>query len=86
MTAPLRLELLTRRDCGLCDKAQAVLDTVAREIPLRLDAVDIDADPVLLREFDWRVPVVRVDGRVLCEGLITEADLREALARPVEAP
>jgi thiol-disulfide isomerase/thioredoxin len=86
MTEPLRVEFLTRQGCGLCDKAAAALDRVARELHLEVLATDIDADPLLLREFDWRVPVVRVEGRVLCEGLISEADLREALAGPVAAP
>jgi len=79
MTAPLRVELLTRRNCGLCDKAQAALDAIGRDLPLHVTAVDVDGDGILLREFDWRVPVVRVDGRVLCEGVVTEALLRQAL-------
>jgi hypothetical protein len=85
MSAPLAVELLTRQGCGLCDKAQAALDAVARDLPLEVTPVDIDADPALLREFDWRVPVVRLDGRVLCEGLVTEADLRTAFGMPAVA-
>ena len=81
MTTPLRVELLTRRDCGLCAKAQAALDAVALALPLAVTAVDVDADPALLREFDWRVPVVCLDGKVLCEGVVTEADLRAALQK-----
>jgi len=86
MTAPLRVELLTRQGCGLCDRALAALTAVAREVPLQVDPVDVDGDPALLREFDWRVPVVRLAGRVVCEGLVTEADLRAALGREVAAP
>lgn len=78
--APLRVELLTRRDCGLCEKAQAALDAVARDLPLHVEPVDVDGDPALLREFDWRVPVVRVAGRVVCEGLVTVEALRAGLA------
>ena len=87
MTAPIRVELLTRRDCGLCDKAEAVLGVLGREVPLEVVAVDVDAaGGALLREFDWRVPVVRLPGgRVLAEGLVLEADLRAALGLPVEA-
>jgi hypothetical protein len=79
MAAPLRVELLTRQGCGLCDKALEALGEVAREVPLEVRAVDVDQDAELLREFDWRVPVVRVEGRVVCEGLVRAADLREAL-------
>ena len=80
MPAPLRVEFLTRQGCGLCAKALSLLDRLAPEYHVEVATLDIDGDPALLREFDWRVPVVRVDGRVLCEGLITEADLRAALA------
>lgn len=86
MNAPLRVELLTRQGCGLCDRAQSLLEGLAREGNLAVSPVDIDADAALLREFDWRVPVVRVDGRVVGEGLITEAELRAALGRPAVAP
>jgi hypothetical protein len=75
----LVVELLTRVNCGLCDRAQAALDAVARERPLTVVARDVDADEALLREFHLRVPVVRLDGRVLCEGVVTEADVRAAL-------
>jgi glutaredoxin len=79
MTTPLTVELLTREGCGLCAKAAALLDELGASLSLEVVAVDIDRDPALLREFDWRVPVVRAGGRVLCEGLITAADLRAAL-------
>jgi hypothetical protein len=80
MTPPLRVELLTRRDCGLCRKAEAALEAVARDLLLEIRSRDVDADAALLREFDWRVPVVRLDGRILAEGVVTESALRAALA------
>jgi len=80
MTEALRVELLTRQQCGLCEKARLALEAVAHDVPLDVTALDIDGDEALLREFHIRVPVVRVDGEVLCEGVVTEADLRAALA------
>jgi glutaredoxin len=80
MTGTIALELLTRRDCGLCDKALRALEAVGRDLPLSLTLRDVDADEALLREFHIRVPVVRLaDGAVLCEGVVTEAALRAAL-------
>jgi glutaredoxin len=76
MTPPLHVELLTRQGCGLCDKARRALDAVAGELPLDVVSVDIDDDAALLRAFDWRVPVVRHQGAVLCEGVVTEEALR----------
>jgi len=80
MATTVCVELLTRRDCGLCDKALRALEAVGRELPLSLTLRDIDADAALLREFHIRVPVVRLGAEVLCEGVVTEAALRAALA------
>jgi hypothetical protein len=80
MTQPVRLELLTRRQCGLCDKARLALEAVGRDLPLDVALRDVDEDEALLREFHIRVPVVRLGGAVLCEGVVTEAALRAALA------
>jgi glutaredoxin len=80
MTEALRVELLTRRQCGLCEKARTALDAVGRDVPLVITALDIDEDEALLREFHIRVPVVRVGGEVLAEGVVTEEALRSALA------
>ncbi|HEV7677897.1 MAG TPA: glutaredoxin family protein [Candidatus Dormibacteraeota bacterium] len=77
--APLVVELLTRQDCGLCRRARAALDQVARERPLEIEERDIDADEALLREFHIRVPVVRLQGTVLCEGVVTADDVRATL-------
>jgi hypothetical protein len=79
MTAPLTVELLTRRDCGLCVKAAVALQAVARDVPLLVVERDIDLDDELLREFHIRVPVVRAGEVVLSEGVVTAAALREAL-------
>jgi len=84
MTTPIPVELLTRRDCGLCDKALRALEAVGRDLPLAVTLRDVDADEALLREFHLRVPVVRLaDGEVLAEGVVTETALRAALGEAV---
>jgi glutaredoxin len=80
MTEALHVELLTRQRCGLCEKARLALEAVGRDVPLAVTALDIDEDEALLREFHIRVPVVRMGGEVLAEGVVTEAALRSALA------
>lgn len=76
------VELLTREGCSLCRKTRTLLDHVAADRPLRVVEVDIDADPALAERYGIRIPVVRVDGRDVCEGVVTltllRAGLREA--------
>jgi 4a-hydroxytetrahydrobiopterin dehydratase len=54
----------TRRDCPLCDAAEAAVRAaeVLHHIPLTINLVDIDADPALQAKFTEDVPVIFVDG------------------------
>jgi predicted thioredoxin/glutaredoxin len=67
--------LVTRKGCHLCDQALALL----RELGLEPETADVDADDELFRLYDWRVPVVLVDGAVAAEGTIDSAGLHRAL-------
>ena len=70
-----RLQLVTRRGCHLCDDALAALRALGREPEL----LDVDADPKLFEAYDWRVPVLLFNERVIAEGRIDAAALRRAL-------
>ncbi len=73
---PMKIVLVTRKNCHLCDEALAALRAVGVEPELR----DVDADDELYALYDWRVPVVTVDGRVVAEGRIDLHAVRRALA------
>jgi predicted thioredoxin/glutaredoxin len=67
--------LVTRQGCHLCDQALALLRSLGHEPEL----ADVDADDRLHDLYDWRVPVVLVDDRVVAEGKIDRVRLQEAL-------
>jgi glutaredoxin len=69
------LVLVTRHDCHLCDDALALL----RELGAEPDLADVDSDDRLHDQFDWRVPVLMLDGRVVAEGRMTRDQVRKAL-------
>ena len=71
----MSLVLVTRQGCHLCDEALSGLRSLGHEPEL----ADVDADDELHRLYDWRVPVLLVDGRIVAEGRITP----EQLARTV---
>ncbi len=56
------VSLYTRAGCHLCDRARAVIEDAAREAPLRLEVVDIDADPELRGRYTNDIPVIAIDG------------------------
>ena len=57
-----RVVVLTREGCHLCDEAIAIIETVCAEHDVRWQAVDVDADPALRRQYTDHVPVTFVDG------------------------
>jgi predicted thioredoxin/glutaredoxin len=70
--------LVTRQGCHLCDEALSML----RDLGVEPEQDDVDADDNLHRLYDWRVPVVLVDGRIAGEGRIEREQLERALAQP----
>ncbi len=78
---PISVVLWGKADCCLCDQAQAILDRLATEFPLRVDKRDILADPTAFERFRYVIPVVEIEGGPRFEGKITEHRLRQALRR-----
>lgn len=72
----MRVDLVTREGCHLCEEALEHLRAAGVEPVLR----DVDSDEELFRLYDWRVPVVLVEGRVVAEGRIGAAEVRRALS------
>jgi predicted thioredoxin/glutaredoxin len=71
----MKVVLVTRKGCHLCDQALSLLHDLGLEPELR----DVDSDDPLHALYDWRVPVVLVDGRVIAEGRVDADTLRKAL-------
>jgi predicted thioredoxin/glutaredoxin len=71
----MEIVLVSRQGCHLCDEALAALRSLGVEPVVR----DVDADEVLHDQYDFRVPVVLADGRVVGEGKVRRDELRRAL-------
>jgi len=71
----MTLVLVTRKGCHLCDQALELLRVLGHEPEL----ADVDADDGLHDLYDWRVPVVLVDGKVIAEGNIDRRALERGL-------
>jgi len=74
----MKIVLITREGCHLCDEALSMLRSLGIDPELR----DVDADEELHSQYDWRVPVVLLDGRVVAEGRIDVKALAGAIRRP----
>jgi glutaredoxin len=75
----VRLVLVTRRGCHLCDETLHLLRSLGHEPEL----ADVDTDDRLHDLYDWRVPVVLLDDRVVAEGRITSEQMARAVGKGV---
>lgn len=73
----MRLVLVTRQGCHLCDQALEILRSLGHE-PL---LADVDADDRLHDLYDWRVPVLLLDDRIVAEGKITREQLEKVVGK-----
>ena len=74
------LTLYARPDCHLCDEARVRLEAMRAEgAGFELREVDIDSDDDLLRRMLERIPVIELDGEVICELGLDEEGLRAKL-------
>jgi len=73
----VRVVLVTRKGCHLCDEALSLL----RDLGLHPELADVDADAELHRLYDFRVPVVLLDGAVVAEGRINRGAVEAAVKR-----
>jgi hypothetical protein len=75
--APSAVRLYSRRTCGLCDQARAViLAELDRGAGFRFEEVLVDGDPRLEAAYGARVPVVEIDGEEAFEYSVEPAQFR----------
>ncbi len=56
------VQIMSRRECGLCESAKAVVERAARQGLCSWENVDVDKDKSLLIRYGMNVPVVLVNG------------------------
>jgi predicted thioredoxin/glutaredoxin len=75
-----RLTVVQRHDCELCETMVKDLAALARTRSLPpIELVDVDSDPQLLRRHGLDVPVLLLDGTVVCRHRLDTAELARLL-------
>ena len=75
----MKVTLYSRPGCHLCDDMKAVIDRVARTVPLTLDVVDISTDADLEGRYSLEIPVLLIDGKKAAKFRVTELELARIL-------
>jgi predicted thioredoxin/glutaredoxin len=75
-----RLTVVHRQDCELCDQMLAELAALGRREALPpVEVVDVDGDLELQRRHGLNVPVLLLDGTVVCRHRLDPAELLRIL-------
>ena len=82
MALPIRVTLIGRPGCHLCDVARETVQRVADDLGVGWEERSVDSDPAWLERWSDQVPVTLVDGRQHDYWRVDEARLRTALAAP----
>jgi len=88
MAIPPGLVVISREGCGLCEDMLLGLADLerAQSIP-PVTVVDVDSDPELVRRFGIKVPVLLLDGSVICHYTLNSNELLRLVGqRPAIIP
>lgn len=79
---PPGLVVLSREGCHLCEDMLLALAELerSRSIPT-ITVVDVDSDAELARQFGLKVPVLLLDGSVVCHYTLNSKELLRLVAR-----
>jgi predicted thioredoxin/glutaredoxin len=80
VTVTARLTVVHRRDCDLCEEMLRELAVLAGRITLPpIEILDVDADAELRRRHGLDVPVLLLDGSVVCRHRLDGPELTRLL-------
>ena len=81
MSLPIRVTILTREDCHLCDVVYQIATHLQSELHIETNKVSVEGDRVLMGRYGARVPVILLDEVEQFEGKVTEGALRRAIKK-----
>jgi glutaredoxin len=76
---PITLEILTKKDCCLCDEAKIIIDHVLKDYRARLVVTNIESDDDLFDKYKERIPVLKINGEEHFVFKVHEITLRKKL-------
>jgi len=80
---PAGLVVLSREGCGLCQDMLHALAELERSQSLPpVTVVDVDSDPELAGKYGLKVPVLLLDGSVICHYTLNSKELLRLVSRP----
>jgi hypothetical protein len=83
MNLPNGLVVLSREGCCLCEQMLHELASLERSAAIPAATVlDVDSDAELARQYGLKVPVLLLDGSVICHYTLNSNELLRLVGRP----
>ena len=57
----ITIEVMTKKDCCLCDDAKKIIEQVITEFPAELKMTDIESDSELFERYKEKIPAVLIN-------------------------
>tara|TARA_Y100001936_G_scaffold20184_2_gene17204 strand:+ start:4919 stop:5167 length:249 start_codon:yes stop_codon:yes gene_type:complete len=77
----IQIEILTKKDCELCDDAKKIVERVLPDFPAILKMVDIESSADLFEIYKEKIPVVLINGKENFVYKVNETTLRKKLEK-----
>jgi hypothetical protein len=74
-----RFVVYSRANCPLCEEFIAELALQLAPFAERVEVRDVDADPLTRRRYGLKIPVLTVDGSLVCHGQLDAAAVARLL-------
>jgi glutaredoxin len=81
MGMPIRVTILSRENCHLCDVVYRIATHLQSELHIETSKVPIENDQFLMKRYGTRVPVILLDEVEHFAGNVTEGELRRAIKK-----
>ena len=78
--ASLQFTLLSRHGCTLCEEMQVEFQAIPQSSTWHLDVQDVDADTALRSRYGHKVPVLLLEGELVCHGRLDREELLKAVS------
>lgn len=81
---PITLEILTKKDCCLCDEAKIIIDRVLKDYTAQLIITDIESNANLFEQYKEKIPVLKINGEEHFVFKVHEITLRKKLDKIIQ--
>ena len=78
--ASRRFTLFSRHDCALCEEMQMQFQSMPEAVNWQLEVLDVDADVAARGRYGHKVPVLLLDGELVCHGRLDREELLKAVS------